>query len=239
MRVRLRHFSSSKKSCCRRTMGPSNKTIDSVVRGAVGMDSGPSSVTEVLSNVLPQTISGLNTTLTALSRDFGNLVSTTQLQADALTANTQALVQETTTRQSGSVAGMLGSAASSLLGGGIGFSPIISGLLDLFGGSNATSPPPLVPFSLPPSLAFQAANASPSNGLGMPGADYSQSGIPRSMQEQSAGASSTQAKASPQITINVQAMDSRSFSDHSSDIANAVREAMLNMHSLNDVISDL
>jgi len=219
-------------------MGPSNKTIDSVVRGAVGMDSGPSSVTEVLSNVLPQTISGLNTTLTALSRDFGSLVSTSQLQADALTANTQALVQETTTRQSGSVAGMLGGAASSLLGG-IGLSPIISGLLDLFGGSKATSPPPLVPFSLPPSLAFQAANASPSNGLGMPGADYSQSGIPRSMQEQSAGASSTQSKASPQITINVQAMDSRSFSDHSADIANAVREAMLNMHSLNDVISDL
>ena len=72
-------------------MGPSNKMIDSVVRGAVGVDSGSSSVTEVLSNVLPQTISGLNTTLTALSRDFGNLVSTSQLQADALTANTQAL----------------------------------------------------------------------------------------------------------------------------------------------------
>src|SRR5689334_10120120 len=90
----------------------------------------------------------------------------------------QALVQETTSRQSGSVAGMLGSAVSGLLGGGIGFSPIISGLLDLFGGGNATPPPPLVHFSLPPSLSFQAANASPYNALGLPGADYSQSGMP-------------------------------------------------------------
>jgi len=43
----------------------------------------------------------------------------------------------------------------------------------------------------------------------------------------------------PQVTVNVQAMDSRSFLDHSQDIAQAVREAILNMHSLNDVISDL
>jgi hypothetical protein len=34
-------------------------------------------------------------------------------------------------------------------------------------------------------------------------------------------------------------MDSRSFLDHSHDIASAVREAMLNMHSLNDVVNDL
>lgn len=44
---------------------------------------------------------------------------------------------------------------------------------------------------------------------------------------------------SPQITIQVQAMDSRSFLDHSHDIAQAVREAMLNMHALNDVVNDL
>jgi hypothetical protein len=43
----------------------------------------------------------------------------------------------------------------------------------------------------------------------------------------------------PQITVHVQAMDSRSFMDHSHDIASAVREAVLNIHSLNDVISDL
>ena len=41
------------------------------------------------------------------------------------------------------------------------------------------------------------------------------------------------------ITIQVQAMDSRSFLDHSTEIAQAVREAMLNMHSLNDVVNDI
>jgi len=34
-------------------------------------------------------------------------------------------------------------------------------------------------------------------------------------------------------------MDSKSFLDHSDEIAQAVREAMLGSHSLNDVIADL
>ena len=42
-----------------------------------------------------------------------------------------------------------------------------------------------------------------------------------------------------QITVQVQAMDSQSFLDHSDDIAQAVRQAMLNMSSLNDVVSNL
>lgn len=41
------------------------------------------------------------------------------------------------------------------------------------------------------------------------------------------------------ILVQVQAMDSQSFLDHSQEIAQAVRQAMLNMHSVNDVISDL
>ena len=43
----------------------------------------------------------------------------------------------------------------------------------------------------------------------------------------------------PQITVNVQAMDSRSFLDRSTDIAAAVRHAMLNSNSINDVVNDL
>jgi hypothetical protein len=45
--------------------------------------------------------------------------------------------------------------------------------------------------------------------------------------------------AATQVTVNVQAMDSRSFSEHSHEIARAVKEAMLNAHSLNDVIGEL
>jgi hypothetical protein len=41
------------------------------------------------------------------------------------------------------------------------------------------------------------------------------------------------------ILVQVQAMDSQSFMDRSGDIAQAVRQAMLNMNSLNDTILDL
>ena len=34
-------------------------------------------------------------------------------------------------------------------------------------------------------------------------------------------------------------MDSQSFMDHSTDIANAVRAAMLNLHPINDVVASL
>jgi hypothetical protein len=41
------------------------------------------------------------------------------------------------------------------------------------------------------------------------------------------------------ILVQVQAMDSQSFMDHSHEIAQAVRQAMLNLSSVNDVILDL
>jgi len=41
------------------------------------------------------------------------------------------------------------------------------------------------------------------------------------------------------ITVQVQAMDSRSFLDHSDDIARAVREAILSAHALGDVVNEL
>jgi hypothetical protein len=123
----------------------------------------------------------------------------------------------------------IGTLASSLTGGALSLSPILSGLLHLFGGGTSNTPPPLVKFALPPSVAFQAANV---NGPQTSAVDFSQGGGPRVT-------GSAPPPASQQITIQVQAMDSRSFMDHSQDIASAVREAMLNMHALNDVISDL
>jgi hypothetical protein len=42
-----------------------------------------------------------------------------------------------------------------------------------------------------------------------------------------------------QIVANAQTTNSRWFLDHSADIAAAVRNAMLNLSSLNDVVNDL
>jgi len=53
------------------------------------------------------------------------------------------------------------------------------------------------------------------------------------------GDASRQASQPPQITVNVQAMDARSFMDRSNEIALAVREAMLNLNAINDVVNDL
>lgn len=43
----------------------------------------------------------------------------------------------------------------------------------------------------------------------------------------------------PAVHVHVQAMDTQSFVNRSSDIARAVKTAMLNSHSLNDVVSEL
>ncbi len=75
-----------------------------------------------------------------------------------------------------------------------------------------------------------------------------QSGFPNNTNGSSSGAmnssstsmSSTNSNsANTHVTVNVQALDSKSFMDRSQDIAQAVREAMLNMHSINDVVNDL
>ena len=51
--------------------------------------------------------------------------------------------------------------------------------------------------------------------------------------------STAQTTFSPQVTVNIQAMDSQSFLDRSSDIADAVRQAVLNLHPLNSVLAEL
>ena len=65
--------------------------------------------------------------------------------------------------------------------------------------------------------------------------------MPRSYAEVAASgcARATVSGAAPQITVNVQAMDARSFMDRSNDIALAVRDAMLNLNAINDVVNEL
>jgi hypothetical protein len=131
----------------------------------------------------------------------------------------------------GGVASTLESVASKVFTSGFGLVSLFGGLFDLFGGGGQQEPPPLVKYALPPRLDFQAAETA--NGL--VNADYDQSGMPRT-DASGAGGNST---SGPAITVNVQALDARSFLDRSSDIAAAVRDAMLNLNSINDVVNDL
>jgi hypothetical protein len=124
--------------------------------------------------------------------------------------------------------GGIGGTLLDAFGSGLSLGPLISGIASLFGGGDSSAPAPLVKFAMPPSLSANAG-VNESDPTGAFGVDQSQGGTPRAV-----------ATAAPtQITVQVQAMDSQSFLDHSSDIALAVRQAMLQSSVLNDVIREV
>jgi hypothetical protein len=168
--------------------------------------------------------------LTSLTTQITSLASIQQSQISALQDNTQAVTQNTSSKASSgsSVGSTVESAASSFLGGGLSsLSPLIGGLLSLFGGGGGQTLAVPSPFMLPTPVQSEAGLTN-TPGQVTP-VSYGESGQPRG---QATGAA-------PQVTIQVNAMDSQSFLDHSDDIANAVKQAILNSNALNDVISSL
>lgn len=98
-----------------------------------------------------------------------------------------------------------GGGIGGVLGGFFGISPLVSGIMSLFGGGGDESvPPPLEAFTLPESRSetFVLPSANP-------------------------------------VGAQTQMVDAQFFLDHSNEIAAAVKQAILNSHSLNDVISEL
>jgi hypothetical protein len=108
-------------------------------------------------------------------------------------------------------------------------SPLAGTLVRLFrrGESNEPPAPPL--FSAPPPLRLEASLPVP-DAAGLRQVVTGQGGELRVVPAQGTP---------PPVTIQVQAMDSRSFLDHGDQIARAVREALLNMHPLQDVVGEL
>ena len=155
-----------------------------------------------------------------------------------------------TTSSGGSTAESI---ATTVLESGLGMVPLVVGLLGLFGGGG-TPAPTLEKYAMPERQYFEGADT----GSDISGADYDQMGMPRRTARRRmegarrpaglhlrAAAAAAAAPSGPsgagaaQITVNVQAMDSQSFLDHSNEIAQAVRDAMLNSNSINDVVNDL
>jgi hypothetical protein len=101
------------------------------------------------------------------------------------------------------------SGAGSLMSG-MGIFSLVSNIASLFGGHKA-EPPALKLFQLPDAINQTVHTQS---------------------QTASTGSSSA-------VHVHVQAMDSQSFMNRSNDIARAVKTAMLNSHSLNDVVAEL
>ena len=142
--------------------------------------------------------------------------------------------------------GAIASAALRSAGGGLTLLPVVTSLLKLFGvGKRKEELPALAKYELPARIRAEAGLSQSGEtflidrGVGdrirqlpVPAGAAPFAGI-------QAEAGSTQHGAGASITVNVQAMDSQSFMDRREDIARAVREAMLQSHSLNDVVSEL
>jgi hypothetical protein len=197
--------------------------------GQLALPTGGGAGGSTAGGVLQSGNSDVTTQLASLTTQITSLTSIQQSQISALQDNTQAVTQNTTSKTSSgsSVASTVESAASSFLGGGLSsLSPLLGGLLSLFGGGSQTVAAP-APFMLPGPVQSQAGVTASAPGQVSP-VSYGETGQPRA-----------QSSASPQVTIQVNAMDSQSFLDHSDDIAMAVKQAILNSSSLNDVISNL
>lgn len=182
------------------------------------------------------------TSLLRASGGGGQLTSIGE-QLQALQAINEALMQQSAAAAAGMGTGGsgAGSAGSSVLdaiggvlggglGGGLGLSSMISGLAGLFGGGDSASTPPAPTPYVQPLPIHLDAGFSDANGGSAFGVDVAQGGMPRAM---------TGGAAPAQITIQVRALDSQSFLDHSNDIAMAVRQAMLETTVLNDVIQQV
>jgi hypothetical protein len=188
------------------------------------MASDPGSVGDVLSGATAGTV-GLSDEIAQLAAQLQQLQAASQASVASIQADSR------TTSSGTSSGGSIGSTLLDVFGGGLGLSPLITGIASLFGGgSDSSTPAPLTKFALPPSIQ---ANGGVSESGGQAFAvDNPQGGLPR------AAPAGGQASAPAQITVQVQAMDSQSFLDHSSDIAMAVRQAMLQSSVLNDVVRE-
>ena len=193
------------------------------------------------------TVSGQQTSAlgnaTALLADVIAQVSEQQSSNPAPVAASQTQTgTQTASNGSGSTSGTV---AKTLLEAQLGLPLLIAGLVKAFSGGGTSTPAPLVKYAMPAAVDFQAAESQGQ----VTGLDYDQMGMPRSYAAagpsgRANGAASgtvngSGSGAAPQITFNVQAMDARSFMDRSGDIALAVRDAMLNLNSINDVVNDL
>jgi hypothetical protein len=159
----------------------------------------------------------------------------------------------------GGKSGILGCLSSGLLGG-LGVGQLLSGAIGLLGlGSSSKTLPPLQRFTLPDSQQIMAtiphalkllpvqSTVRTGDRLIAPGS----LARPASQPAQAAGSrgsSSGLTGATPggqlttnghQVHVHVSALDAQSFMDRSNDIAKAVKSAMLQSSSLNDVISEI
>jgi len=159
----------------------------------------------------------------------------------------------------GGKSGILGGLSSGLLGG-LGVGQLLSGALGLLGlGSSSKTLPPLQRFTLPDSRQLVATIPHSPRLLPVPptvrlgsnaiaAGSQARSVSPVAQVPASRGSSTGLNASTPggqlansghQVHVHVSALDTQSFMDRSNDIAKAVKNALLQSSSLNDVISEI
>lgn len=221
-----------------------NRETESWVSEFVLGEAPPRGRAEVLTRAArelwPPTESGFGETLRALVLELERVRGASQEQAKATSENTAAVIENTAVqaRRGDGVAATAGRTLASVFTTGFGLSPLITGLARLFRGQEEPKVTPLVRYIPPPALHYEGYVSR-----GMFGRDAGQPGSPARAEREAQWAKYPErADGQPapvNITVQVQAMDSRSFLDHSWEIARAVKEAMLESHALNDVVADL
>lgn len=183
------------------------------------------------------TVRQLAALLRALHPLIALLQSVQAANTVATAANTVATVQNSTSTAAG-VGGEGGTGGggglfSSLLGGFskmLGIASIGLNILNLFRGRRESALS-LTPYQEPTPLSLEVANTR--NILpGLPRVDQEAGGAPRPI-------ATTPPPPPMQVTVNVSAIDSRSFMDYGPALAQAVRDAMLHMHPINQVVRDV
>jgi hypothetical protein len=220
---------------------------------AAGGTNAKVTAAELVQAVVSTGGAGLDESIFSLAGQIELLGRIAGEQSQAVTDNTQAVLQNTTVQGGRSVAATAGSVATTVLktlGGGLGVVPLVSSIVGLFRDKQQETPATLATYTAPEPIDFAGAAMQPS-GLQIPAVDCGQDGLPRIVGTrinerrgaETQGLNDSESPAAPvyapSITVQVQAMDSRSFLDHSDDIARAVREAILNSHSLGDVVSEI
>ncbi len=171
---------------------------------------------------------GANAALATTTEALRELTSGLSTNSSALRSSAAATAEVLSGLSRGLLNGLGGSkGVGGLLKGGFGLAPLGSAILKLFGGGRKKDEPQFETLAAPPPIRIDAANrAGPLAGL-------------RRVVRGAAGEPRAVAAPLSQVVVNVNALDSRSFLDRSNDIADAMREAMLHMHPVNDVIDEL
>lgn len=166
----------------------------------------------------------------ALVRQLAELTSVAREQAQRTEANTLAVVENSVMQAAstqGSKVESVGKTILSFIGSGFGIAQVLD---KIFSGRGEPATVSTASYLPPSPLSVEAGIYGGFAGLHP--IQYGQTGLPLPP------APVRQTIQTP-VTIQVQALDSRSILDHSNEIAEAVKEALLNSHSLNDVVTEI